>query len=108
MTVRELKEKLNNIENDNVLDMEISLVIDDDDLIGDMIDTIIGEPSDDFDPDDVDSEEYKNRNDIYGYLCESMRMPLTHFEIRQYGLSDENEKKFCLISNAWDASKYDE
>ena len=82
MTVKEVRDYLNNVTDEKILDKEISVVLDDGELVDDILDWCIGEPSENYDPDDPDTEEYEKRNDAYYKICEMLKAPLTNIELR--------------------------
>ena len=61
MTVKEVRDYLNKVTDEKILNKEVSLVLDDSEIIDKIMDWYVGEPSENYDPDDPDTEEYKKR-----------------------------------------------
>lgn len=82
MKVKELKDRLNKIDNEQILNKEINLVLEDDDLIDIILEWYIGKPSENYDDVNPDTEEYKKRNKAYAEVCNMLQGRLTNIELR--------------------------
>ena len=99
MTVKELRDNLNDIVNDDILNKEINLVLEEDELISTILDWYIGEKSPNYDPDDSATEEYVRRNKAYNEICNMLHGRMTGIELRADLFKRNNDRTLCFISD---------
>lgn len=99
MTVKELRDNLNDIVNEDVLNKEINLILEESELISTILDWYIGEESPDYDPDDPTTEEYKKRNEAYNEICNMLCGRLTGIELRADLFSKNENRTLYFVSD---------
>lgn len=82
MTLREVRDCLNNVTTEEVLNREVTIALEDNDVIQELLEWCIGEPSENYDPDDENSQEFQMRNEAYCKIVEMLQAPLTSIGLR--------------------------
>ena len=82
MTLKEVRNCLNNITTEEVLNREVIIALEDSIIIQDLLNWCIGEPSENYDPDDENSQEFQMRNEAYCKIVEMLQALLTSIGLR--------------------------